>query len=41
MSAKDFANAADLAQYVTDEGIAQADVVAIQVKDGRWWLFWF
>lgn len=41
MNAQSFDTAAALAKYVTDNTIAQANIVAIKHVDGRWWLFWY
>lgn len=40
MNTASFATADELAQYVTDQSIPQANIVSIHDKDGRWWLFW-
>jgi hypothetical protein len=41
MTAVDFGTAAELAKYVNDNAIPQADVAAISFKQGRWFLFHF
>jgi hypothetical protein len=41
MTAISFESAADLAEHVTDQAIANADITAIIEKDGRWYLFHF
>ena len=41
MEVLDFTTAAELAQYVTDNSIPQANIVNITEDDGRWYLFWY
>lgn len=41
MTVVNFPTADALAVYVNDNTIAQASIVAIEVKDGRWYLFHF
>lgn len=41
MNSTSFGSASDLTQYVNDNTIPQANIVAIRHVDGRWWLFWF
>ena len=41
MTAVDFASHSELAQYVVSNTIAQAAIVNITFKQGRWFLFHF
>lgn len=36
-----FGSASDLADYVNDQSIVQANIQTILEKDGRWYLFWW
>lgn len=39
MTAVNFATADELVRYVNDGAIPQADVVSVEVYEGRWYLF--
>lgn len=39
MTAANFRTADELVQYVNDGSILQADIVSIEVRDGRWYIF--
>lgn len=39
MTSASFATADELVQYVNDGAIPQADIVSIEVRDGRWYIF--
>ena len=36
-----FASAADLQDFVIDQGIIPNDITSIVHRDGRWWLFYW
>ena len=36
-----FSSAGDVAVYVNDNTIAQANILTIRHVDGQWWLFWW
>lgn len=41
MQVLDFSSAGELKDYVVDNSIPQASIVAITHKGGRWYLFFF
>jgi hypothetical protein len=41
METANFGSARELAQYVTDNTIAQAKIVQVVQVGGRWWLFYY
>jgi hypothetical protein len=41
MNTMSFESADALVEYVNDSTIAQAKIVQIVHKDGRWYLFWY